>query len=59
MNSALRSSDTRQAWHAVTSGAAEYLFLSPEQLTKDDVVARLRAARPSLLVVDEAHCVSA
>ena len=59
VNSALRTSDTKQAWRAVTNGEAEYLFLSPEQLAKDDVVTRLREAGPSLVVVDEAHCVSA
>jgi ATP-dependent DNA helicase RecQ len=36
-----------------------YFFLGPEQLAKDDVMARLAAADPSLIVVDEAHCVSA
>ncbi|ETK37522.1 RecQ family ATP-dependent DNA helicase [Microbispora sp. ATCC PTA-5024] len=43
----------------VTAGAAEYVFLSPEQLAKPDVVERLAQARPSLIAVDEAHCVSA
>jgi ATP-dependent DNA helicase RecQ len=38
---------------------AEYLFFSPEQLAKDEVVAELAEARPTLFVVDEAHCVSA
>src|SRR5690625_1454302 len=59
VNSALRTSDTREAWRAVTQGEAEYLFLSPEQLAKEDVVERLAEAAPSLVVVDEAHCVSA
>ncbi|MBO4275981.1 RecQ family ATP-dependent DNA helicase, partial [Microbispora triticiradicis] len=42
----------------VTAGNAEYVFLSPEQLAKPEVVERLAAARPSLIAVDEAHCVS-
>ncbi|NUP01837.1 MAG: ATP-dependent DNA helicase RecQ [Nonomuraea sp.] len=42
----------------VTAGEAEYVFLSPEQLAKPDVVALLARARPSLIAIDEAHCVS-
>jgi ATP-dependent DNA helicase RecQ len=59
VNSAQRSSATEDAWQAIHAGTAEFLFLSPEQLAKDDVVERLVEARPSLLAVDEAHCVSA
>jgi ATP-dependent DNA helicase RecQ len=59
VNSAQGSSDTADAWQAISAGDAEFLFLSPEQLAKDDVVQRLARVRPSLLVVDEAHCVSA
>src|SRR3954464_9418915 len=36
----------------------EFLFLAPEQLGRPETVERLRAARPSLLVVDEAHSIS-
>ncbi|MGW0803489.1 RecQ family ATP-dependent DNA helicase [Nonomuraea sp. NPDC002799] len=42
----------------VTAGEAEFVFLSPEQLAKPDVVERLAQAGPSLIVIDEAHCVS-
>jgi ATP-dependent DNA helicase RecQ len=59
VNSAQRTSDTQEAWEAIDAGEAEFLFLSPEQLAKDEVVDRLADARPSLLAVDEAHCVSA
>ncbi|MFF3736588.1 RecQ family ATP-dependent DNA helicase [Streptomyces sp. NPDC002566] len=59
VNSAQPRSATETGWRAIRDGDAEYLFLSPEQLTKDSVVERLRELRPSLFVVDEAHCVSA
>ncbi|MER5717845.1 RecQ family ATP-dependent DNA helicase [Streptomyces sp. NPDC002132] len=59
VNSAQPRSATETGWRAIRDGDAEYLFLSPEQLTKDGVVERLRELRPSLFVVDEAHCVSA
>ncbi|WP_329416617.1 RecQ family ATP-dependent DNA helicase [Streptomyces sp. NBC_00704] len=58
VNSAQSESAVDKGWRAVREGDAEYLLLSPEQLAKDDVVARLRELRPSLFVVDEAHCVS-
>ncbi|MBW3667950.1 MAG: DEAD/DEAH box helicase, partial [Actinobacteria bacterium] len=37
---------------------AEFLFLAPEQFAVEGTVERLAARRPSLLVIDEAHCVS-
>jgi ATP-dependent DNA helicase RecQ len=49
----------RAAWHALRSGDAEFVFVTPEQLADPDRLARLRALRPSLVAVDEAHCVSA
>ncbi|HEX5510553.1 MAG TPA: RecQ family ATP-dependent DNA helicase [Actinomycetales bacterium] len=59
VNSAQGQEETDEAWEAVSKDGAEYLFLSPEQLAKDDVVQRVRGLKPSLFVVDEAHCVSA
>ncbi|ORT57229.1 RecQ family ATP-dependent DNA helicase [Streptomyces sp. CB03238] len=58
VNSAQPAGETEAAWEAVRHGDAEYLFLSPEQLTKDEVVERLARAAPSLFVVDEAQCVA-
>ena len=58
LNSTLTAAERRDAWQAVREGRAEYLFLSPEQLAKDDVVADLAELGVSLFVVDEAHCVS-
>ncbi|HET8641777.1 MAG TPA: RecQ family ATP-dependent DNA helicase [Pseudonocardiaceae bacterium] len=58
VNSAQRPAENERAWAAVVDGVAEYVFVSPEQLAKADVVDTLARARPSLFVVDEAHCVS-
>ncbi|HET8659842.1 MAG TPA: RecQ family ATP-dependent DNA helicase [Micromonosporaceae bacterium] len=49
----------RQALAAVRAGEAEFLFLTPEQLSDPQRLAQVRRARPSLVAVDEAHCVSA
>jgi len=58
VNSAQGSKDTEHAWDKVRHGTAEYLFLAPEQLAKDEVVQLLSEAGFSLFVVDEAHCIS-
>src|SRR5689334_7772233 len=39
VNSAQRAAETRDAWEALQDGAAEYMFLSPEQLADDEIVA--------------------
>jgi ATP-dependent DNA helicase RecQ len=59
VNSTQRSGEHKQAWEAIRQGEAEYVFLSPEQLAKDEVVDTLADLGVSLFVVDEAHCVSA
>jgi len=46
------------AFAALSAGEVEFLFLAPEQLSKPEVVEALAEAKPSLFVVDEAHCIS-
>lgn len=58
VNSAQGTRANEAAWERVRDGALDFLFVSPEQLAKDDVLAEIAAARPALMVVDEAHCVS-
>ncbi|MFD8373792.1 RecQ family ATP-dependent DNA helicase [Streptomyces sp. NPDC059688] len=58
LNSDLGAAETEDAWDKVRGGEVRYVYLSPEQLAKDDVVRRLADARPGLFVVDEAQCVS-
>ena len=57
-NSTLNVTERRAALDGVRAGEVDFLFLAPEQLKKDDVLAALRAVRPALFVVDEAHCIS-
>ena len=59
VNSLQRRGERRQSWQAIRDGEAEYVFLAPEQLAKEDVVEQLRELGVGLFVVDEAHCVSA
>ncbi|MGV0837906.1 RecQ family ATP-dependent DNA helicase [Mycolicibacterium thermoresistibile] len=59
LNSRLRAADRARNAEAVRRGEVEYIFVAPEQLANADVVALLQEANLSLIVVDEAHCVSA
>jgi ATP-dependent DNA helicase RecQ len=58
LNSTLGERATAELWDELRSGAVGYLFLTPEQLSKDDVVGALRDVGVALLAVDEAHCVA-
>ncbi|MEU6404284.1 RecQ family ATP-dependent DNA helicase [Streptomyces sp. NPDC046985] len=58
VNSDLGAAGTQAAWEAVRRGEARLVYLSPEQMAKDEAVERLAAARPALFAVDEAQCVS-
>ncbi|TMR20192.1 ATP-dependent DNA helicase RecQ [Nonomuraea turkmeniaca] len=46
------------AFESLRAGEAEFFFCAPEQLARPDVMHELAAAAPSLMVVDEAHCIS-
>jgi ATP-dependent DNA helicase RecQ len=58
LNSKISTSERERALAELAEDALEFLFLAPEQLANPDVLGELVAARPSLLVVDEAHCIS-
>ncbi|MGW3784467.1 RecQ family ATP-dependent DNA helicase [Micromonospora chokoriensis] len=54
-------SATQQA-EAITEireGRAEFLFITPEQLSNPDRMAEVAALKPALVAIDEAHCISA
>ncbi len=58
INSAMRVAERQEAFEELEEGALEFLFLAPEQFAIEETMAHLRAAPPSLFVVDEAHCIS-
>jgi ATP-dependent DNA helicase RecQ len=58
LNSTIRTAERDAALAELAEDALEFVFLAPEQLANQDVVDELAVARPSLLVVDEAHCIS-
>ena len=58
-NSTVRAKHRREALEDFEAGELELLFLVPEQLANPDTLQALTATEASLLVVDEAHCISA
>jgi ATP-dependent DNA helicase RecQ len=58
VNSTVPESERREAFEELEDRALEFVFVSPEQLSNDEVREELAAAEPSLFVVDEAHCIS-
>ena len=51
--------EVEATYDGLAAGTVEFLFVTPEQLRRQELVDRVAAAGPSLFVVDEAHCVSA
>ena len=58
VNSTVPESKRLEAFSRLGDDDLEFIFLSPEQLSNEQVLAELAAAKPSLMVVDEAHCIS-
>ncbi|GGX28768.1 hypothetical protein GCM10007242_38960 [Pigmentiphaga litoralis] len=58
LNSAIESDEARQTEAAIADGSARIVFTTPERLGSPDIVEALSAHAISLLVVDEAHCIS-
>jgi ATP-dependent DNA helicase RecQ len=58
LSSSESESQRTEALDRALRGEVEFLALSPEQLANDEVRSRLKELRPSLVAVDEAHCVS-
>ncbi len=58
VNASIPERERAQALDDYERGRLEFLLLSPESLTEPTVLARIAATPPSLLVVDEAHCVA-
>jgi ATP-dependent DNA helicase RecQ len=46
------------AFAALAAGNAKLLFITPEQLASPERLEQVKALRPALIAVDEAHCIS-
>ncbi len=58
LNSANSPEENDAARRALRAGELRLLYVSPERLALEGVIAELRRARPCRLAIDEAHCVS-
>jgi ATP-dependent DNA helicase RecQ len=58
LNSTLTETDRDLLVADVQAGEVEFVLLAPEQLANEETLGELARARPSLFVVDEAHCAS-
>ena len=58
VNSNVAEGEKREAIENFTGGDLEFLFLAPEQLANSEVLDQVRTAAPTLIVIDEAHCIS-
>jgi ATP-dependent DNA helicase RecQ len=58
VNSAQGTGQTREEIRKVEEGQAKLLYVTPERFENDAFMEQLRRSEVSLLVVDEAHCVS-
>ncbi len=59
ISSAETDAQHEEAFDKVATGEVEFLFMAPEQLARPEVLRRTQELAPSLVAVDEAHCVSA
>ena len=58
VNSTMRESKREEVLQDLEKGELNYLFLAPEQFSNEDTLQQIKAARPALFVIDEAHCIS-
>jgi ATP-dependent DNA helicase RecQ len=58
LNSAVNGEEAQRAEAAVADGSARIIMVTPERLADSDFLEHLSAHPVSLLVVDEAHCIS-
>jgi ATP-dependent DNA helicase RecQ len=58
INSSLSREDNVAAWRRVQGGAVKLLYMSPERLMTEQMLAAVARLGPSLIAVDEAHCIS-
>lgn len=57
-HSGMRRSEISRANDYLINGNAKFLYVSPERLGNENFLALLRRVKISLIVVDEAHCIS-
>jgi ATP-dependent DNA helicase RecQ len=58
INSAASREDNVAIWQRVAAGAVRILYLAPERLMTERMIAALQRLNVAMIAVDEAHCIS-
>jgi ATP-dependent DNA helicase RecQ len=58
LDSTLTSAETKQVYEDMLNGRLKLLYIAPERLTNESFLSRLKRTNVSLIVIDEAHCIS-
>lgn len=58
MDSSQSAETARQVWDDLWEGRLKLLYVAPERFASERFLQRMRRARISMMVVDEAHCIS-
>ncbi|MDF3129426.1 RecQ family ATP-dependent DNA helicase [Kiritimatiellaeota bacterium B1221] len=58
MDSSLSAEESRQVWDDLWKGDLKMLYVAPERFASERFLNRLRRTRISMMVIDEAHCIS-
>ncbi len=58
LDSTLPPADLSQLYADMAGGKLKLLYITPERLSHEPFIARLRQMKVSLLAIDEAHCIS-
>lgn len=58
LDSTLSAQDERDTMNGIRQGEPELIYVTPERLEREETLAMLQRTGVSLLVVDEAHCIS-
>ena len=58
LNSASEGDERQRVAEALRNRSLRLLYVAPERLVRDDMIAMLRSAKIALFAIDEAHCVS-
>jgi ATP-dependent DNA helicase RecQ len=58
LDSSLNADESRAVWRDLWRGHLKILYVAPERFASERFLQRLRQTRISLMVIDEAHCMS-
>lgn len=58
LNSTLSETERQETLTDLHEQELKFLFLAPEQFSNEETLEQVKCAKPSLFVVDEAHCIS-